>query len=244
MIMKKHVTLLLALSFLLAVSCGSQEDDKHQEKAIGWATAMLTTIEAEHLTRGDSVHLSSAYVLRMMIKEKAVEYYRTKGEKAIDVSGTAPLLIHYIYRYGVQPYDSYEGKKDVRYDIVCKKIMRLCDTAIVRRVGEEKLEKQVDDLLDSEMGYLPGNFVHMLGAEYTPQEFAHSVCYPGEYIALSKDKQSSTEILSIVMKALRYRHPVCFEFEDGQYRAVTSLDDFSQSDVYNCSKVYMSKDAL
>lgn len=244
MVKKKYVGILLALLYLLSMSCGNEEDATREEKTIGWVTAMLTTIEAEHHMRGDSVHLSSAYVLRMMMKEKAIEYYRSKGENIIDLSGNAPLLIHYIYKYGVQPYDSYEGKKDMRYGIICNKLMRLCDTAIVRRVGEEQLEKQVDVLLDDEMGYLPGKYVHMLGAEYTPQEFAHSVCYPGEYITLSKDKQSLTEILYTVKQALMHKHPVCLEFEDGRCKSVTSMDKFSESDIDDCSKVYMSKDAL
>ena len=33
----------------------------------------------------------------------------------------------------------------------------------------------------------PPQRVFMLGAEYTPQEFAHSVCAPGEYVGLTSD---------------------------------------------------------
>lgn len=33
----------------------------------------------------------------------------------------------------------------------------------------------------------PPHHVYMLGMEYTPQEFAHSVCAPNEYIALTSD---------------------------------------------------------
>ena len=33
----------------------------------------------------------------------------------------------------------------------------------------------------------PPHHAYMLGAEYTPQEFAHSVCAPNEYVALTSD---------------------------------------------------------
>ena len=35
-----------------------------------WAYAMLATIETEHIMRGDSVNLSTAYVARSFIKEQ------------------------------------------------------------------------------------------------------------------------------------------------------------------------------
>ena len=45
-------------------------------------------------------------------------------------------------------------------------------------------ERQLGAMLDETMGPVPAR-VFMLGAEYTPQEFARSVCAPGEYVALT-----------------------------------------------------------
>lgn len=77
-------------------------------------------------------------------------------------------------------------------------------------------------------------WVFMLGAQYTPQEFARSVCKPGEYIALmSNDKLPYDEeaeldvpdnwtherylnipmdsLLAKTVRAVRHHHGVCWE---------------------------------
>jgi bleomycin hydrolase len=76
--------------------------------------------------------------------------------------------------------------------------------------------------------------VYMLGAKYTPLEFAHSVCAPDEYIGLTSfpdspyykkidvpipDNWEHNCLLNIpidslrqhVNQALQHRHPVCYE---------------------------------
>ena len=70
---------------------------KNQGKSpLCWAYAMLATMESEHIMKGDSVNLSVAYIARMMLQEKAVEYYFSKGTEPISMRGMAPMLIHYI----------------------------------------------------------------------------------------------------------------------------------------------------
>ena len=74
----------------------------------------------------------------------------------------------------------------------------------------------------------------MLGAEYTPQEFAHSVCYPEEYVSLTSfshhpfreyfalevpDNRMHDAFLNLpldemmlhIQKAVEKGHPVCWE---------------------------------
>ena len=76
--------------------------------------------------------------------------------------------------------------------------------------------------------------VFMLGAEYTPLEFAHSVCAPGEYIALTSNSRQPyyqeidvdapdnwehnrfynlpvDSLLSLTERAVRQGHGVCWE---------------------------------
>lgn len=76
--------------------------------------------------------------------------------------------------------------------------------------------------------------VFMLGARYTPQEFAHSVCSPDEYVALTSDPTQpygqmvvadypdnwerdtflnlpQDSLVAVALRALRHRHPVCWE---------------------------------
>ena len=100
-----------------------------------WAYAMLSTIETEHILRGDSVHLSTAYIERVV--------------KRRNLRGMGSTLLNIIGRYGIVSHDAYP---------------------------------------DTSYHQLPQpKWVFMLGARYTPLEFAHSVCAPGEYMALTSN---------------------------------------------------------
>lgn len=250
-----YITLLL-VSALCYTSCGHPSTPARQAsydnlpantKLIGtspikdqgkselcWAYGMLSTIESEHIMKGDSINLSVAYIARMMLHEKALEYYFSKGKKNISMRGMSSMLIHYINKYGALPYDSYEDPKDVNYKVLCKKVEQICQGAIAQKIGIQKLQEELDELFDSELGYMPAQQVHMLGAEYTPLEFAHSVCYPEEYVALASfthhpfreyfalevpDNQLHDEFLNLpldefmlhIQKAVEHGHPVCWE---------------------------------
>ena len=88
---------------------------KNQGKSeLCWAYGMLATIESEHIMKGDSINLSVAYIARMMLGEKAKEYYFSQGKKAINMRGMSSMLIHYINKYGAIPYDSYQDPKNVK----------------------------------------------------------------------------------------------------------------------------------
>lgn len=208
---------------------------KNQGKSpLCWAYAMLATMESEHIMKGDSVNLSVAYIARMMLQEKAVEYYFSKGTKPISMRGMAPMLIHYINKYGIVPYDSYEDKKDIDMRVLCRKVEFLCRNAIAQQIGIEKLKSRLNRLFDDEMGYMPAKTVYMLGAEYTPEEFANSVCFPGEYEMLTSfthhpfgerfaletpDNQTQEVFLNVpidqlmqyIRNAISHGHPVCWE---------------------------------
>ena len=72
-----------------------------------WAYAMLATIETEHIMRGDSVNLSTAYVARSFINEQVDKCYLAKGKGNITTRGMMPQLIRLIQTYGLMPHDSY-----------------------------------------------------------------------------------------------------------------------------------------
>ena len=195
--MKKFAFLLLAISF---VACQKQPkveftDEvrlpiiKNQGRSqLCWAYAMLSTIETEHILRGDSVHLSTAYIERVV--------------KRRNLRGMGSTLLNIIGRYGIVSHDAYP---------------------------------------DTSYHQLPQpKWVFMLGARYTPLEFAHSVCAPGEYMALtSNDKYPYGEevvldlpdnweknkflnipkdsLLAHVERAIRHRHAVCWEGDTDEY---------------------------
>lgn len=204
------------------------------ESELQWAYGMLATIESEHIMKGDSVNLSVAYVARMLLQEKALEYYFSQGKKAISLKGMGTMLIHYIDKYGAQPYDSYQDAKGINYQVLCRKVEKICNGAISKKTGIDKLNEELNNLFDQEIGYMPAQQVHMLGAEYTPLEFAHSVCYPEEYVALTSfthhpfreyfalevpNNQMHDVFLNLPLdelmlhidKAIDRGHPVCWE---------------------------------
>lgn len=156
-----------------------------------WAYAMLATIETEHLLRGDSVNLSAVYIGRRL------DHYRqAQGLQHTSQRGMGQTLLNMIQREGV-----------VAYDV----------------------------LPDDATADMPTpQWVFMLGARYTPQEFAHSVCAPDEYLSLTcwpdspyynkvevpvPDNWEHNRLLNLpidtlrqhVDRALRARHPVCWE---------------------------------
>lgn len=98
-------------------------------------------------------------------------------------------------------------------------------------------------------------WVFMLGARYTPKEFAHSVCAPDEYLALTSlpdspyynkvempiaDNWEHNRFLNLpidtlrqhVDQALRHRHPVCWESRKHAMEIVGLAHDAKQQTYY------------
>ena len=96
-----------------------------------------------------------------------------------------------------------------------------------------QLARRAESLFDERIGALPLK-VYMLGAEYTPEEFAHSVCMRGEYMAMTSfthhpfgemfvlevpdnysDELFYNVPVDVMMRrietSLRNGHPVCWE---------------------------------
>lgn len=155
-----------------------------------WAYAMLAAIETEHISRGDSVHLSPAYVAYFLKQQH-------KGQRAM-----GQTLINLIQQHGLCAYDAYPAGADT--------VMP------------------------------PPRQIFMSGAVYTPLEFAHSVCAPDEYIALTSvadapyynkvelqvpDNWEHNTFLNIpadsllmhTEQAVRHGHGVCWEGDTSEH---------------------------
>ncbi len=239
--MKK--TVFLFLSFLVLISCEKQRGKVNvsEEKftvelrlpttpvkdqgssSLCWVYAMLATLETEHIMRGDSVNLSPDYVARMYLSEQAsrrrlLPNKVVQKEAGITTRGMCTMALDLIQTYGLQHYDAYRHKPDMDYNVLCRKLDYGNDT---------------EKLLDRYIGPLP-NQVFMLGALYTPLEFAHSVCTDDEYIALTSfthhpygqrfplevpDNYFHNTFLNVpldtmmnrIVQSLRAGHPVCWE---------------------------------
>jgi cysteine peptidase family protein len=184
---------------------------------------MLATLETEHIMRGDSVNLSPDYVARMYLSEQAnrrrlLPNKVVQKEAGITTRGMCTMALDLIQTYGLQHYDAYRHKPDMDYNVLCRKLDKGNDA---------------EKLLDKYIGPLP-NQVFMLGALYTPLEFAHSVCTDDEYIALTSfthhpygqrfplevpDNYFHNTFLNVpldtmmnrIVQSLRAGHPVCWE---------------------------------
>lgn len=204
--------------------------------ALCWAYAMAATIEAERLRTGDSVTLSTDYAARMLLKEEARRYFLSGGRHRISLRGTAPMFLDLMERYGMLPFSSYYNShgEDIRtagvnYGTLVRKVEQV--TAASATLSEA--ERLVDELVDCEIGYLPG-IIGIFGMNYTPLEFAHSVCTPGDYVSLTSfthhpfgesfaleipDNLWDDRFLNLpidtlmahIVRAIRHGHPVCWE---------------------------------
>lgn len=197
-----------------------------------WAYAMLATIETEHIVQGDSVNLSVDFVARHLLGEQTVDYFKTLRHRPITMRGMATRLIKRIMKDGLLSYDSYHSTT-CNYRILQRKLRSMADVAISRHQTLAEVVKKTEQLLDTEIRPVP-RYQFLYGAEYTTREFAHSVCLPDEYIALTSfshkpyfepfvldlpdnyDRDSFMNLpidslLSLTEQSLRRGHPVCWE---------------------------------
>lgn len=202
----------------------------HGEASLSWIYGMLATMESRHIAEGDSVHLSTAYVVRMVLRERTLDYYRSGGLQPLDMDGEperVPLLLE---QYGLVPYDSYPDRENINYSVVGRKLVQLAHDALTKRRPLAWLTAQTDALLDHEMGLLPAPTVHLYRAEYTRQEFARSVCAPGEYRVLSPGPDITADsLLAYIERETAAGSPVCLETDqEAGHHVVPVLGSFRQ----------------
>lgn len=203
---------------------------KHQGQSnLCWAYAMLATIESERIMIGDSVNLSADYIARMMLQDETIKYYISQGKNTISLRGIPMMTIHLMEKYGAMPYDSYNTSGETNYNVLCRKLMMTANSQ--RNITT--LNSRITDEIDQNIDYLPKN-IYMLGAQYSPIEFAHSLFKADEYVALTSfthhpfnqkfalevpDNKMNDTFLNVpidtfmrhIETALRSGHPVCWE---------------------------------
>lgn len=149
-----------------------------------WIFAVLSMLETDHLMQGDSVNLSVAYLARMHILDEARAYYLSRCTRPITTRGMMPMTLSIIERHGAEPWQSFHTRGNLNFRVMMRKLARNVETQVAHRATLGNVEKSVSELLDNDMGFMP-RFVFMLGAEYTPMEFGHSVYMKGQYECLT-----------------------------------------------------------
>lgn len=196
-----------------------------------WIYAMLATIESEHLLVDDSVNLSAHFLARELLEEQAERVYLSDGRQKIRTRGMAQDCIDLMMRVGLTHYDAF--RSEANYRVVARKVEQAARQGVARRCGLAQMNKEVAHLLDDAV-HPSLKSVFWLGAEYAPLEFAHSVCMPDEYVALTSfshhpfGQKFALEVadnvcghafrnlpldslMHVIDNALSTGHPVCWE---------------------------------
>ena len=147
-----------------------------------WLYALLATIETDRLEQGDSVNLSPAFLERLLLRQNATDCYFGTPLSQLHLSNVAPNGLRLLAQYGVVPYDSYPSNESLNLPVLQRKVAQMAHRTAAQKAGLQVLNERVDCLLDDEMGALAPH-VYMYGAQYSPQEFARSVCKAGTYKA-------------------------------------------------------------
>lgn len=145
-----------------------------------WIYAMLSTIETDRLSLGDSVHLSPFFPMRNYFLEQAGTYYNRQGRMPFTSRATALTAVRLLQQYGLMPYDAYRRGGNVNFTVLTERVEQLAQKALHTLADFGRYQKIMEEDIDKSLGQVTGR-VFMYGAEYTPHEFARSVCAPGEY---------------------------------------------------------------
>lgn len=189
-----------------------------------WIYAMLATIESNRLAMGDSVNLSAAYYERMLIAEEAEAVFKNKGEGEIKGRGMIPYLMTMLHRYGAFMENSYHHRKEeFNFGVLSREALLVAKNAAGGGKSLASFQSEIGSLLDREISYLPKR-QFLLGADYSPMEFGHSVALIDDYEFLGVDYAfpdrrktdviKSTEpdsLLLITEKSIREGRAVCWE---------------------------------
>ena len=195
----KRLFLLLTVALMVAACSEPPVQKKHfktevllkmtpvknaKADGLGWVYGMLATIETERLMLGDSVNLSPAYLARLYLMDQVERRYQTHGVQEITIQGTGMAALHLLERKGVIAFDSYRVSQSLNWSLLIRQLTMMTDVSWAHRRKWEELKNEVGDLLDRKMSPAP-RFVFMYGCEYTPLQFAQSVCKKDDFLPLT-----------------------------------------------------------
>ena len=194
-----------------------------------WVYAALAAIESTHAAAGDSVNLSPDYLARNMLMRQARLNWLSRGRHDMSMRGTLPMALHLLREDGAMPYDSYSTPSPINWRATSRRAVLAanCEPTF------DRAERAVATCADNAVGSVPPH-VFMLGAEYSPVDFAQSVCRHDEWHAVTSfthhpfgkpfrlevpdnlmdDMFMNVPIDSLVERmrhSLRRGHPVCWE---------------------------------
>ena len=188
-----------------------------------WAYAMLSTIETEHILRGDSVHLSVAFIEQAMERDSLAP----ASKRAI-----APTTITMLEHYGMVPYDA----------------MPYSDIPLPHKAFFFGCEYTLHEFARSVCA--PGEYISFCTDGEQPWGRKVLLNVPDNWEHQRMLNLPPRALLLLAERAIENRHPVCWEgdtsergfrFDDGY--AVTGLINGSTSDNHCMAIVGIAHDA-
>lgn len=186
---------------------------------------MLATIESNRIAMGDSVNLSAAYYERMLITEQAEAIFVNHGNGEIKGRGMIPHVMTLIDRYGAFMESSYHHRKEkgMNFSVLAREVQLLAKNATAGSKGFDAFQCDLNSLLDREISFLPKR-QFLLGADYSPMEFGHSIALKDDYEFFGADypfpdrretdnitSMGPDSLLRITEKSIRAGRAVCWE---------------------------------
>lgn len=148
---------------------------------------MLATIESNRIAMGDSVNLSAAFYERMLLAEQAEALFMNQGKGEIKVRGMIPHLMTLIDRHGALMENTYHHhNENLNYKVLVREIQLMARNFASGNKGLDAFKTELNSLLDREISFLPKR-QFLLGADYSLEEFGHSVALFGDYEFLGAD---------------------------------------------------------
>lgn len=211
----RHVTIDVLLPYTPVKDQGSN--------STCWAYAMLSTIETEHIVRGDSVHLSVAFI------ERALEQMAEAPASKRAMSVTA---LNIIQRFGLVPYDA----------------MPTSDLPMPKKAFFDGVEYSLQEFGRSVCA--PEEYVSLCTTDDQPYGQLVELDVPDNWEHNRMLNLPPDSLLNMAERAVSNGHPVCWEgdtsergFRFAEGYAVTWMFSGSTTDDHCMSIVGLAHDA-
>ena len=141
-----------------------------------WCYSTTSFMESESKRISNvEVKLSEMFTVYWEYVERAKDFVKTRGKTSFSEGSEAAAIPRIWGKYGIVPYESYEGKPTVR-KFNSHRIMVAEMTEFLNNVkttshwNEDYVVKEITSILNSEMG-TPPKKIKYNNVEYTPQTF-------------------------------------------------------------------------
>jgi bleomycin hydrolase len=146
-----------------------------------WSFATVSMVESQtYKNRLGAYDLSEMFIARNIYKEKAKNYILRQGKAQFSQGALAHDAIRAIAQYGVLPDVAYYGllpaQRKYNHDALFAALKNYVDSVVQQpaKVIQKPWEPGFEEILNSYMGVVPGNFVYNQ-KKYSPKTFASEI---------------------------------------------------------------------